>query len=134
MSQAILFDPLLPMQVLYALAAIAVLVTALALWRGLSGWPFRLLAALALLAALLNPSLQSEDREPLSDTVLLVIDASASQRLSDRGEQVAEAVTQLEAEVAALGMELRSATVADAEDNAGTLLMAELSQMMAEEP
>jgi hypothetical protein len=134
MSQAILFDPLLPMPMLYALAAAAVLVTALALWRGLSGWPYRLLAAVALLAALLNPSLQTEDREPLSDIVLLVIDASASQRLSDRDEQVAEAVAALEGEVAALGMELRSATVTDAEDNAGTLLMAELSQMMAEEP
>jgi hypothetical protein len=39
------------------------------------------------LAALLNPSLQTEDREPLSDIVLVVADASASQRLSDRPDQ-----------------------------------------------
>jgi hypothetical protein len=134
MSQTILFDPLLPFPMLYALAGAAVIVTVLALWRGLSGWPFRVLAAVALLAALLNPSLQTEDREPLSDIVLLVVDASASQRLSDRADQVAQAVTALEAEVAGLGMELRTATVTDAPDNAGTLLMAELSRMMAEEP
>jgi len=134
MSQAVLFDPLLPLPVLYALAAAAAVVTALALWRGLSGWPFRLLASAALLAALLNPSLQTEEREPLSDIVLLVIDASASQRLSDRADQVAEAVIDLEEEIAALGMELRTSTVADAPDNGGTLLMAELSRMMAEEP
>ncbi|MEM7721487.1 MAG: hypothetical protein AAF376_03860 [Pseudomonadota bacterium] len=134
MSQTILFDPLVSWPLLYALGAVALLITGLALWRELAGWPFRLLASAALLAALLNPSLQSEDREPLGDIVLLVIDASASQRLSDRETQVVEAVEELEQEVANLGMELRTATVTDAPDNGGTLLMSELAQMMAEEP
>jgi hypothetical protein len=134
MAQTILFDPLLPMPVIWALAAAAALVVALALWRGLNGWPFRLLAAGALLAALLNPSLQSEDREPMTDIVLVVTDASASQRISDRPDQTAEALAALEAEIAGLGMEMRLSTVADAPDNAGTLLMAELNRMLAEEP
>src|SRR6056297_3363161 len=134
MSQTILFDPLLPMPILWGLAGLVLAVVALSLWRGLPGWPFRLLAAVALLAALFNPSLQSEDREPLSDIVLLVVDQSASQRLSDREDQTAEALQALEAEIAALGMEMRTATVSDADDNAGTLLMTELTQMMAEEP
>jgi hypothetical protein len=134
MSQTILFDPLLPMPLLWGLAGLVLAVVALSLWRGLPGWPFRLLAAVALLAALFNPSLQSEDREPLSDIVLLVVDQSASQRLSDREDQTAEALQALEAEIAALGMEMRTATVSDADDNAGTLLMTELTQMMAEEP
>lgn len=134
MSQTILFDPLVSWPMLYVFSAVALLITGLALWRGLAGWPYRLLASAALIAALLNPSLQTEDREPLSDIVLLVIDASASQRLSDRETQVVEAVEELEREVAGLGMELRTATVTDAPDNGGTLLMSELAQMMAEEP
>ena len=134
MAQTILFDPLLPMPVIWALAAAAALVVALALWRGLNGWPFRLLAAGVLLTALLNPSLQSEQREPITDIVLVVTDASASQRISDRPDQTAEALAALEAEIAALGMEMRLSTVADAPDNAGTLLMAELNRMLAEEP
>jgi len=134
MDQTILFDPLLPMPLIWALGAASLLIVALALWRGLIGWPFRLLASAALLAALLNPSLQSEEREPMTDIVLVVTDASASQRISDRADQTAQALEALEAEIAALGMEMRVATVADAPDNAGTLLMAELNRMLAEEP
>lgn len=134
LSQDILFDPLLPWPVLWALAGAAVAIVALAMWRGLKGWPFRLLAAAVLLAALANPALQDEEREPLSDIVLLVIDESSSQRLSDRAEQTARAVEAVEAEVAALGMELRQRRVGDGADNTGTLLMDALNQMMAEEP
>ena len=134
MAQTILFDPLLPMALIWGLGAASALIVALSLWRGLSGWPFRLLAATALLAALLNPSLQSEEREAMTDIVLVVTDASASQRISDRPDQTAEALATLEAEIAALGMEMRLSTVADAPDNAGTLLMAELNRMLAEEP
>ncbi len=134
MAQAILFDPLIELPVLYALAALSVLVVVLSAWRGLSGWPYRFFAAVALLAALLNPSLQSEDREPLSDIVLLVVDESASQHLSDREGQAAAALAELEAEVAAMGMELRRRNVGDAPDNGGTQLMGALSHMMAEEP
>jgi hypothetical protein len=134
MAQTILFAPLLPMALIWALGAATLLIVALAVWRGLSGWPFRLLAGAALLAALLNPSLQSEEREPLSDIVLVVADQSASQRIADRPDQTTDALEALEAEIAALGMEMRLSTVADAPDNAGTLLMAELNRMLAEEP
>ncbi|MDG4650621.1 hypothetical protein P6F26_19430 [Roseibacterium sp. SDUM158017] len=134
MAQQILLDPLLPLPLIYALAALTAVVVGLALWRRLSGWPFRLAAGAVLLAALLNPSLQNEDREPLSDIVLVVVDGSASQDLSDRPDQTAQALAELEDEVASLGMEMRVSTVGDAPDNAGTLLMEELARMMAEEP
>ncbi|RMA43961.1 hypothetical protein [Rhodophyticola porphyridii] len=134
MSSDILFDPLLPWPVIWGLAGAALLITALAIWRGLSGWPFRALASAVLLLALANPALQTEEREPLSDIVLLVIDDSASQGLSDRQGQVAEAVTALEAEVSGLGMELRRIQVGDGSDNAGTLLMEALGRLLADEP
>ncbi|MFW5641398.1 MAG: hypothetical protein ACOCY0_01400 [Roseicyclus sp.] len=134
MAQQILLDPLLALPFVYVLAALTALVVGLSIWRRLSGWPFRLAAGAALLAALLNPSLQTEEREPLSDIVLVVVDESASQDLSDRPDQTAVALAELEAEITRLGLEMRVETVGDAPDNAGTLLMAELTRMMAEEP
>ena len=56
MSQTVIFDPLLPAVFLWILAAVAVALLVLALWRGLAGWALRALAAGFLLAALANPS------------------------------------------------------------------------------
>ena len=134
MANEILFDPLFEWPVIYGLGALLIVIIALSIWRGLTGWPYRLLAGVALLAALINPSLQTENREPLIDIVLIVVDESASQRISDRPDQTTEALSALEAEVAALGMESRIAWVGDADDNSGTLLMSELQRLMAEEP
>ncbi|TYB90745.1 hypothetical protein [Oceaniovalibus sp. ACAM 378] len=132
---SVIFDPLVPVTVLAGLAGLAVLVTGLSLWRGLSGWWLRGLAAVVLLVALASPSLQDEDRTPLSDIVLLVVDESASQQISDRATQVADAVTEIEAGVAALGnTELRIVRLADGEGDRGTLLMTALAEAMAEEP
>ena len=134
MTDTILFDPLLPWTVIYSLAATLIVITAIAVWRGLKGWPLRLLAGVVLLAALANPALQEEDREPLSDIVLLVVDDSASQRISDRPDQVAQAVETLEGEIAALGMDLRQIRVTDAPDNQGSLVMTALNELVAEVP
>jgi len=70
MAQQILLDPLLSMPTIYVLGALTLLIVGVSIWRGLKGWPYRLAAGAVLLAALLNPSLQDEDREPLSDIVL----------------------------------------------------------------
>lgn len=59
-------------------------------------------AAAALLAALSGPALQREDRQPLSDIVILLVDDSASQSLSDRRAQTEAAVAAVTAEIAAL--------------------------------
>jgi hypothetical protein len=97
----IVLDPLLPWPVVWAAVALVLLAVALAAWRGLSGWWLRGSRGVALLAALLNPSLQEEEREPLTDIVVAVVDESASQRVSDRAGRSAEALAHLEAEVAA---------------------------------
>lgn len=135
MSQTLLFDPLIPLPLLTGFAAVALLLVALALWRGLRGWALRGAAALALLAALANPVLQQEDRQPLSDIVVLVVDDSASQKLSDRADQTASAVKAVAAEVAALpNTELRVVHFADGTDDAGSLAMTALAEAMAAEP
>ncbi|GAB1477875.1 membrane protein [Paracoccaceae bacterium] len=135
MSRSVLFDPLLPLPLIWGLLALALLLVALAALRGLRGWPFRALAAAALLAALANPVLQEEDRKPLSDIVIAVVDDSASQRLSDRPAQTEEALARLTAAVAALdNTELRVTRFADGADDAGTLALTALAEAGAAEP
>ena len=131
----IIFDPLLPWPVLWAVAALAAALVGFAAWRGLKGWWLRALAAAGVIAALAQPSLQSEDRRPLSDIVLLVVDQSASQKIADRAAQTDMAVRRVEAEVAALpNTELRKIIVGDGAEDAGTLAMTALAQALAEEP
>ena len=84
MTQTVILDPLVPLMALYLLAALGTVVVALAVWRGLAGWWLRGLAAIAVLLAVANPSVQREDRTPLSDIVIALVDESASQAISDR--------------------------------------------------
>ena len=135
MTQSLIFDPLIPWPALWGVLAFALVLLVLALWRGLSGWWLRGLAAGVILAALANPSLQEEDRRPQSDIVIAVVDDSASQRLSDRANQTAAALAALEAEVAALdNTELRIVRFGDGAENAGRLAMTALAEALAEEP
>ena len=80
MMHEIVWAPLVNIWLVGALAGLMAAVVGAAIWRGLSGWWLRGLAAAAALLALANPSLQSEDRTPLSDIVILVVDETASQK------------------------------------------------------
>ena len=131
----IILDPLVPLVVLYALAALAAVGLIFAVWRRLLGWGLRALAAIVILGALANPSLQQEDRANLSDIVIALVDESASQRISDRESQTSEALENLQAEVTRRpNTELRVLTLGDGEGDAGTELMTTLSEALAEEP
>ena len=135
MTGTVVFDPLLPWPILWVLVAVAALLLVAALWRGLAGWWLRGLTAAALLTALSNPALQEEDRAPLSDIVIAVVDDSASQSLGDRTDQTAKALASVQAEIAAMeNTELRIVHVADAQGDAGTLAMTALAEALAEEP
>lgn len=135
MQGAVIFDPLLGWPVLVAAAGLAFVLLVYAAWRGLAGWWLRGMAAAALLAALANPSFQREDRMPLSDIVLLVVDETASQGIANRREQVATAVAGLRARIAARpNTELKIVTLGDAAGDGGTLLMARLGEALAQQP
>ena len=135
MTQTVILDPLVPLMALYLLAALGTVVVALAVWRGLAGWWLRGLAAIAVLLAVANPSVQREDRTPLSDIVIALVDESASQAISDRPRQTADALANLQAEVARLdNTDLRVVTVPDGDGDSGTQLMTALSTALAEEP
>jgi hypothetical protein len=135
MTGTVIFDPLLPLVAIWGLGTVIAAVLIFAIWRGLAGWALRALAAAVLLGALANPSLQQEDRAPLSDIVLIVVDESASQRISDRSAQTQEAVDHLRRELAARpNFEVRVVPLGDAEGDAGTLLMTALTDALSEEP
>ncbi|SFT36128.1 DUF7408 domain-containing protein [Sedimentitalea nanhaiensis] len=135
MTGTVIFDPLIPWPLITALAVLAFAGAALALWRGLSGWALRALAALVLLGALAGPVYQVEDRAPLTDIVILLEDESASQTLSDRSDQRTAAAQTLAAEIATrANTELRRVTIPDGDGDAGTELMSALSAVLAEEP
>ncbi len=135
MGRVVIFDPLVVWPVIFGLAVFALLLLGLAVWRGLAGWAFRAGAALVLLGALANPSLQSEDRAPLTDIVLLVVDESASQKLSDRPAQTEAAVADIQRQVAAMDhTELRVIRMGDGAGDAGSLAMTALAEALAAEP
>jgi hypothetical protein len=135
MSYEIAFAPLVPLWIVYGVAALAIAITALAFFRRLSGWALRGLAVAVIALALAGPALQEEASAPLSDIVLLVEDRSASQRLSDRAVQTAEAAEALAQRLAERpNTEVRRITVGDGADNAGTQLMTALTEAIAEEP
>jgi hypothetical protein len=135
--QAIGFSPLLPLPLIAALAAIAAVGVALALWRGLTGWWLRGLAALVLLAALAGPSLRREDRAPVANIAIVVVDDSASNRIDGRDAQVAAALEALEARLDRLGetggLEVHTLHVADRGEE-GTQLLTALAEATAELP
>jgi len=135
MTGTVIFDPLVPLWLVAALSLVTAAGLVLAMRRGLAGWALRALAALVLIAALSGPSFRQEERDPLSDIVLLVEDRSASQRLADRSASTAEAAETLAARIEARdNTDLRRVTVDDAPDNRGSLVMGVLSDALAELP
>ena len=131
----IILDPLVPLVILYVLMAIATSGLIFAAWRGLLGYTLRTLAAIVILGSIANPSLQKENRAQLPDIVLAVVDESASQQLSDRLDQSAQALANLQVSVARRpNTELRVLTLGDGIDDTGTRLMTALSQALSEEP
>lgn len=135
--EAIDFAPLLPLPLIAALVAVTLLGTAIALWRGLTGWWLRGLAALVLLAALAGPSLRREDRAPVANIAIVVVDDSASNRIDGRPQQVTETVAGLDQRLERLGqgnrLEVRTVRVADRGEG-GTRLLSALAETAAELP
>ncbi|MEE8534702.1 MAG: hypothetical protein V3S45_01580, partial [Kiloniellales bacterium] len=137
-AQTIAWTPLLPWSALAALGLLALAVLGLALWRRARGVLWRCLAVGALGLALANPTLVEEQREPLGDIALVVVDESPSQAIEPRGAQSQAAVEHLLEKLDRLGdMEtrlLRFGAEAAAIEDDGTRLFAALRQALAKIP
>ncbi|MEX2643482.1 MAG: hypothetical protein WD270_08520 [Acetobacterales bacterium] len=97
---SIVFAPLVPVWLLIAFGAAALLVVAFAAWRRARGTVLRSAAIAVLLGLLANPSLKEELREPLTDIAVIVVDESASQKIEPRPGHTQEIVDELQARLA----------------------------------
>jgi hypothetical protein len=91
------FAPSLPWPAIAVLAAVAIVLVALTWWTRARGATWRTIAALGLLLALVNPTAVLEDRRPLSDVAVVVVDDSQSQGLGDRRQRTDEALAHVQA-------------------------------------
>src|SRR5437868_12267720 len=85
---SIAFDPLLPWTVLAVLGGIGLVLVLLGLRAGARGTIWRLGSVAVILAALANPALIEEQRKPIADVALIVVDDSDSMALGERQRQV----------------------------------------------
>src|SRR3990172_1268984 len=112
MTWSLSFAPLLPQPVLWAAGLMLLALAAAGLVARARGSLLRLATALVIIAALANPSMRKEERDPLSDIAVAVIDASQSQEIGARAAQTAKARAGIEQQVHALAdTELRVVTV-----------------------
>jgi hypothetical protein len=138
MNFSIAFEPQLPVWLIAAIAIPSALLIAWGLWQRLRGSLVRMLAWAFFVLALLNPAMLFEDREPLKSIVVVVRDASGSQKLDGRDAQ-SEAIRQALSERFAMleSFDVREVTAEDqisATTDVSTALFKALSTALADVP
>ena len=109
---SVAFDPLLPWWVLAVLSAIGLVLIALSLAARARGTFWRLGTLAVVLLALANPSLIEEQRKPIADVALVVIDDSDSMSIGERRTQVQAAREALKRKLSQQeGLEVREAVL-----------------------
>ncbi|TPL18029.1 MULTISPECIES: hypothetical protein [unclassified Mesorhizobium] len=96
MNWSISFEPLISWPLLALVLVPLALLAAVGLWFRQRGAVLRLVALLALAAALFNPVFLNEEREPQQSVVALIVDRSQSQDIGERTKQTNEALAGLE--------------------------------------
>jgi len=128
--------PLIPIPLLIALALGALIVVGLGLWARRRGAWLRAIGLALVLAALTDPSLVREDRNPLKDVVAVVLDRSASQSIGERKAQTDKARVEIEKALEPLGDVETRFIDGGATDtgNDGTRLFSSLNAALADVP
>ena len=128
----------MPEAVLLGLVALSAVVLAVGLVRRAPGLGWRVLATVALLVALANPALVLEEREPLSDIAVAVVDETASQDIGERRARTAAAVDAIRERLGgARGVDLRVVRVGPGGGGGpvdGSRLFTALERAMADVP
>jgi hypothetical protein len=128
--------PLVPPSLLAVLAAAALAALALAVLRRAHGAWLRALPMAALLLALANPYLVSEQRQVLPDVAVVVVDDTLSQAIGDRRAQTAAALAELSRRLALQpNLEVRVERVrTETSGDDGTRLFAAIDHALADVP
>jgi len=128
----LLLQPMIPLPLLVALAAVAVALLAFGAWRRARGTWWRAALAAIFLAVLAGPQLLREDRSGLDDIVLVLEDQSPSQRIGERAALTTETADALAERLAGLpDLEVRRAAL-DGSSRRGTDLVARLRERLSE--
>lgn len=115
------------------LAVLSLMLAAYGFYVRAPGALFRALAMGFLLAALANPVLITEKREPAPDIALLINDQSPSQALDGRSQQASDAEALLRKKISSLpNLELRTATIRGSAD--GTRLFEAVQNLLRDTP
>ncbi len=136
----IVFDPSLPANLIVILALIGTTVIAYSAWRGARGAFWRATAFVIALTAVLNPTIRQEDRDPVNDVAVVLIDKSQSMDIGTRANDAAATLSHIERELKSLnGIETRIVTVTGAPDGQqdqgeGTMAFSTLETALADVP
>ena len=134
LATGIVFAPHVPVAVLWLLGAIALGVLGISIFVRARGSWARGLCFIIVLAALANPLIVHETREPLSDVVALVMDRTQSQDIGTRRADAERALTAMRERLKQLkGVEVREAEVKTRADE-GTTLFASLDAALTDVP
>lgn len=128
-------DPLIAPALLAALALGALAFIALALFLRAPGTLFRASALTVLLAVLLNPTVQQEDRESIDDVAVVLVDKSPSMELGARAASRERALSDLTEELERLpALDVRIVESERAARDGGTALFGALDETIADIP
>jgi len=135
----IVFDPYLPWLIIGLAVALGLLIVGWGLLVRARGSLLRLTGILLVGLALANPALVEQEREPLDDIALVVIDETPSQILAGRDEETEAIATEILDQLDGIktGLEtrvvrLRHDNLADAAD--GTTVLGPLQEALADVP
>jgi hypothetical protein len=129
------FEPFIPWWALVACVALAVILTVPFVMARRRTAVWRALGFAALLIALANPRLVTENREKLRDTAVLVVDRTGSQTIAERTRQTDAARAEMQKRLAAVeGVDLRVVEVEDGGKDDGTRLFRALSSAIGDLP
>lgn len=137
---SIAFSPLVPWAVLLILALPALAGLGFGLVRRARGTLLRALALAVLFLALLNPALVQEEREPIKDVAVIVVDQSPSQNVGERRARAERALEDLQRKLARYDdLEVRVVRTADAAGAEGagieqTRLLEAMNRAVADVP
>ncbi|MGO9458830.1 MAG: hypothetical protein ACLPWS_06190 [Rhodomicrobium sp.] len=137
MNWSVEFFPFFSRELLAAVALLCFLSVLLFAWRSRRGIVFRVLSLACFLAALSNPNLKNEDRQPLSNIAVVLIDESSSMQLADRAQRSRQIEADLKQQLAKIpNLEVRWVHVPGSEQSGGetTDLFAALGKAMTDIP
>lgn len=127
------FDPYLPLGYIMGFAGLVILFAAYGGYQKLGSFILRLIGVGALCAALLNPQTIIEEREPLNDIILVLVDNSQSMGVGTRESQLEAAQSRLLKDLNALeGIETVTASVKP--DRSGTQLISTMIDELTDIP